>query len=199
MLNTYNFLVVSTHRRIYMIHCSVIYWRHLTIEPKIISKSFDMPWSKITWEILGNYKSIAGKVWVSNSDTSRSQMKMKVHWSLKVHQAFRLLAIRTIKVRIDHSVRQNPQRPCRYLPFSSRPGWLSALKQGTGNPGIRESGNPGIGESGNPGIGESDKNFIGFNLIYSIYNLCNKRKWSLIESLTSHQNCRTRSREKNPV
>jgi hypothetical protein len=34
----------------------------------------------------------------------------------------------------------------------------------------------GNGESGNPGIGESDKNFIGFNLIYSIYNLCNKRK-----------------------
>ena len=40
-----------------------------------------------------------------------------------------------------------------------------SLKQGTGNPGIRESGNrgiresgnPGIRESGNPGIGESDK------------------------------------------
>jgi hypothetical protein len=30
--------------------------------------------------------------------------------------------------------------------------------------------------TGNPGIGESDKNFIGFNLIYSIYNLCSKRK-----------------------
>jgi hypothetical protein len=57
-------------------------------------------------------------------------------------------------------------------------------KQGTGNRGIGESGNRAIGEfgnrgireSGNPGIGESDKNFIGFNLIYSIYNLCNKRK-----------------------
>jgi hypothetical protein len=46
----------------------------------------------------------------------------------------------------------------------------------SGNRGIRESGNPGIGESGNRGIRESDKNFIGFNLTYSIYNLCNKRK-----------------------
>jgi hypothetical protein len=35
-----------------------------------------------------------------------------------------------------------------------------SLKQGSGNRGIRESGNP--------GIGESDKNFIGFNLIYSL-------------------------------
>ena len=30
---------------------------------------------------MGNYKCIAGKVWVSNSDTSRSQMEVKVHWS----------------------------------------------------------------------------------------------------------------------
>ena len=37
-------------------------------------------------------------------------------------------------------------------------------------PAIFKTGN---GESGNSGIGESDKNFIGFNLIYSIYNLCN--------------------------